>query len=119
MIDCYEINELSELDAIRSTWRRLLSQTANYSFFQTLEWLEASWSNFPHPQRLRVIVVQRKGEPIGIVPWVVRQEPRRVGSVRVLTYPLDDWGTFYGPIGPEPRTTIRAAFQQIANTPRD
>jgi CelD/BcsL family acetyltransferase involved in cellulose biosynthesis len=110
---------LRELDALRPVWRRLLSQTANYSFFQTLEWLEATWDGYPHPQRLRVIVVQRRGEPIGIVPWCVRHEPRRIGAVRVLSYPLDDWGAFFGPIGPQPRETMRAAFKHLANTPRD
>ncbi len=119
MINSYEINDLSGLEVLRPIWHGLLAQTPNHSFFQTLEWLESSWSNFTNPQRLRVIVVERDGKPIGIVPWVVRHEQRRVGSVRVLTYPLDDWGTFYGPIGPEPRTSIRAAFKQIAETPRD
>jgi hypothetical protein len=39
--------------------------------------------------------------------------------VRVLTYPLDDWGTFYGPIGPDPKAGIRSAMRHIAATPRD
>jgi CelD/BcsL family acetyltransferase involved in cellulose biosynthesis len=119
VIDAYEISELHDLDPLRPLWRQLLVQTPNYSFFQTLEWLEATWDAFPHKQRLRVIVVQRDGAPIGIVPWCVRHEPRRLGSVRVLTYPLNDWGTFYGPIGPAPRETMCAAFAHVAATPRD
>ena len=114
MIDAYEINELRELDALRPTWRRLLESTTNYSFFQSLEWLEATWDGFGEPQRLRVIVVERNGEPLGIVPWCVRWESRRVGRVGVLTYPLNDWGTFYGPIGPAPRETMRAAIKHLA-----
>lgn len=119
VIDAHEINELSDLASLRQEWHRLLSQTANHSFFQTPEWLEASWEHFPHPQRLRVIVVERGGRPIGIVPWCIRHEPRRVGPVRVLTYPLNDWGAFFGPIGPEPRETMRAAIKHIAEAPRD
>jgi CelD/BcsL family acetyltransferase involved in cellulose biosynthesis len=119
VIEAYEINRLRELDSIREHWRRLLARTPNCSFFHTLEWLETSWSHYPQRQRLRVIVVQRNGALIGIVPLCVRQERRRVGPVRVLTYPLDDWGTFYGPIGAEPRSTIRAAVAHIAATPRD
>lgn len=119
MLAVHEINRLRDLDALRPVWHKLLLQTPNYSFFQTLEWLEATWSHFAHRQRLRVLVVERDGEPVGIVPWCVRHEPRRVGSVRVLTYPLNDWGTFYGPIGAAPQATIRAAFQHLAATPRD
>jgi CelD/BcsL family acetyltransferase involved in cellulose biosynthesis len=119
VIDSYELNCLSDLAPLRGVWDDLLKQTTNHSFFQTLEWLEASWDNYQHPQRLRVIVVCRDSRPIGIVPWCVRQEMRRVGAVRVLTYPLDDWGTFYGPLGAEPRTAIRAAFKHLAETARD
>jgi CelD/BcsL family acetyltransferase involved in cellulose biosynthesis len=114
-----EINQLAELDALRSVWQRLLLQTPGYSFFQTLEWLETSWDYYPLPQKLRVIIVERAGEPVGIVPFCVRTESRKVGPLRVLTYPLNDWGTFYGPIGPEPHLAFRAAIQHVAATPRD
>jgi CelD/BcsL family acetyltransferase involved in cellulose biosynthesis len=114
-----EINQFAELDALRADWRRLLLETPGYSFFQTLEWLQTSWGYYPLPQKLRVIVVERGGEVIGIVPFCVRAEARKVGRVRALTYPLNDWGTFYGPIGPEPHLTFRAAIRHIAETPRD
>jgi CelD/BcsL family acetyltransferase involved in cellulose biosynthesis len=119
VIETYELNQLGDLDALRPTWHRLLAQTSNHSFFQTLEWLEATWAGYTQEQRLRVVVVERDGEPLGIVPWCVRSESRRVGTVRVLSYPLDDWGTFYGPLGPQPRETMRAAINHLAMTPRD
>ena len=119
MITTREINRLCDIDALRPVWHKLLLQTPNYSFFQTPEWIEASWDHYPHAQRLRVIVVERDGAPVGIVPWCVRRETRRVGPVRVLTYPLNDWGTFYGPLGAEPSATMRAAFEHLAATPRD
>ena len=59
------------------------------------------------------------GEPIGIVPLCVRREAYRVGQVRVLTYPLDNWSTWYGPIGPNPATTMMAAMQHFRRSPRD
>ena len=66
VIDCYEINNLADLAPLRGVWDDLLRHTANYSFFQTLEWLEASWENFKQPQRLRVIVgeSQRPTTPV-------------------------------------------------------
>jgi CelD/BcsL family acetyltransferase involved in cellulose biosynthesis len=119
VIGAYEVNRLSDVESLRPAWNELLAQTREYSFFQTPEWLEATWDAYPREQRLRVIVVERDGRPLGIVPWCVRSEPRRVGAVRVLTYPLDDWGAFYGPIGPAPRETMRAAIKHLAATPRD
>ena len=68
---------------------------------------------------LRVLVVETEGKPIGIVPLVVTMESRRIGRVRVLGYPLHGWGSFYGPIGPEPTAILSAALQHICNTPRN
>ena len=118
MLHVREINQLTELAPLRETWNRLLAATPRYSFFQTLEWLETAWSHYPQ-QRLRAVIVERDGEVIGIVPFCVRTESRRVGSVKVLTYPLDDWATFYGPISAQPQVVIRAALRHILKTPRD
>jgi CelD/BcsL family acetyltransferase involved in cellulose biosynthesis len=119
MLTVTEVNELAELDSLRATWQGLLRQTPDFSFFQTLEWLETAWPHYPLPQKLRVMVVERGGAPLGIVPLCVRTERRRVGQLRVLTYPLNDWGTFYGPIGPDPALAFRVAIERIAATPRD
>ena len=118
MLQVREINQLSELTSLRETWSRLLRATPRYSFFQTLEWLEAAWDHYPQ-QRLRAVVVERDGEVIGIVPFCVRTERRRIGAVRVLTYPLDDWSTFYGPISAEPAIVIKAALRHIEATPHN
>jgi len=118
MLQVREINQLADLSTLRDTWRRLLRATPRYSFFQTLEWLEAAWDHVPG-QKLRALIVEQDGTVIGIVPFCVREEPRRVGTVRVLTYPLDDWATFYGPISPEPSAAIRSALKHIYETPRD
>lgn len=118
MLHVREINQFSELTALRDTWDRLLRLTPRYSFFQTLEWLEAAWGHYPQ-QRLRALVVERAGDVMGIVPFCVRTERRRLGSVQVLTYPLDDWSTFYGPISAEPQMAMRAALRHLDATPRD
>jgi CelD/BcsL family acetyltransferase involved in cellulose biosynthesis len=46
-------------------------------------------------------------------------EPYRVGTMRVLGYPLAGWGSFYGPIGPQPGATLLAGLQHIRHSPRD
>ena len=118
MLHVREINQISELAALRETWSQLLKATPRCSFFQTLEWLEAAWGHYPE-QKLRALIVERDRTIIGIVPFCVRVERRRIGQVRVLTYPLDDWSTFYGPISPEPAATMRAALKHVDATPRD
>jgi CelD/BcsL family acetyltransferase involved in cellulose biosynthesis len=64
-------------------------------------------------------VVACGGSPLGIVPLAVARERTRLGAVRVLTYPLHDWGWFYGPIGPNPAATLTAALQYLRAQPRD
>ncbi len=56
---------------------------------------------------------------VGIVPLVIRREPTQVGSIRVLTYPLHGWGSFYSPLGACPDLTLHHALRYLANCPRD
>ena len=53
------------------------------------------------------------------MPLVVRTESTRVGRLRMLTYPLQDWATFFGPIGPNPSATLVAGLRHVRQTPRD
>src|SRR5690606_8815102 len=43
----------------------------------------------------------------------------RVGSVRVLTYPLEGWGSFYGPIGSDVTATLLAGLGHLRRSERD
>jgi len=97
----------------------LFAATPGASFFHTIDWLETYWRHFGHEQKLRVLVVYGADEPLGILPLCVRRERYRVSDVRVLTYPLDHWSTWYGPIGPNPAATMFAAMQHLRRTPRD
>jgi CelD/BcsL family acetyltransferase involved in cellulose biosynthesis len=114
-----EINRVEDLESFRLAWQWLHCGTRRPTFFQSLDWLLTYWKHFGQDQRLRVLVVYSAGQPIGIVPLAVRTERRRIGCVRTLTYPLDSWGTFYGPIGPNPAASLWAAFRHIQQTPRD
>lgn len=119
MIHVTEINDLADLAGYRLAWNSLLAKTRGANFFQSLDWLEPYWRHFGAEQRLRVLIVQAHGEVLGIVPLVVRTEISRLGPVRVLTYPLHDWGMFYGPIGPHPTSTLAAAMRYLKGCPRD
>ena len=119
MADVLEINRLDHLEDYRLVWNALHAQTRSASFFQTLDWLAVYWKHFGRGQRLRTLIVSSDGKPIGILPLTVIQEPTRLGRLRVLTYPLHDWGSYYGPIGPNPTATLTAAMHYLAAAPRD
>ncbi len=119
MSSVQEINSIEELAGYRLLWNRLLSDTREASFFQSLDWLEVYWQHFGADQKLRVLIVYSGDQPIGILPLVVRQESTRIGTLRVLTYPLSDWGSFYGPIGPNPTATLLAGLSYISRCDRD
>lgn len=119
MIHVEEINDIERLADDRLLWNALAPQTPDASFFHSLDWLELYWRHFGGQQRLRALIVRADRQPVGILPLVVCSERTRVGNVRTLTYPLHDWGTFYGPIGPNPTATLLAGLRHIARTRRD
>ncbi len=119
MANVIEIRSIEELASYRLVWQSLLLKTRSATFFQSLDWLEAYWRHYGADKQLRALVVSSAGETIGIVPLVVVTEPTRVGPVRFLTYPLQDWGSFFGPVGPNPTATLVAAMRHLRETPRD
>jgi CelD/BcsL family acetyltransferase involved in cellulose biosynthesis len=114
-----EINDLDRLSDYRLVWQALLGTTCRATFFQSLDWLQVYWRHYGQGQKLRVLVVYSGGQPIGILPLVVRAEWTRLGTTRLLTYPLHDWGCFYGPIGADVTATLLAGLGHIRRTPMD
>jgi len=114
-----EINDITQLEGFRWEWGELLRQTPGASFFQSLDWLEVYWRHFGRGQSLRALVVLDGDRPAGIVPLAIRTEATRVGRLRVLNYPLHDWGSFYGPIGPDPAGALTLAMEHVRCTPRN
>jgi len=114
-----EITQIESLEELRPAWSRLLEQTPAANFFQSLDWLQAFWIHYGAERRLRVLVVYDDGELTGIVPLVVGSETTKVGRLRFMTYPLDFWGSFYGPIGPNPARTLEAAIAYLQEVRRD
>ena len=119
MLRVHEINVLEDLGEYRTAWTRLLADTARPTFFQTLEWLEVYWRHFGTEQQLRAMIVTEGSQPIGILPLVVKTESTRVGPIRYLTYPLDYWGSYFGPIGFQPELVLQAGLAHIQQTDRD
>ena len=114
-----EINGLGELASVDADWHDLWLRTEDASFFHSPEWFQAAHSHDPLECGLRILLVRGQDNLIGILPLVLRSEPRRLGTFRVLTYPLNDWGPYYGPIGPQPKETLRAGLEYLQNRKRD
>jgi CelD/BcsL family acetyltransferase involved in cellulose biosynthesis len=119
MPEVCEINRIEDLAALRPAWQSLLERTSEASFFHSLDWLEIYWRHFGAGRKLRVIVVFQGPAPLGILPLAVHPERTRIGRVGVLTYPLSDWASFYGPIGEDSYSTLAAGLAHVRRAPRD
>lgn len=121
MAEVIEINTLEELAGYRMAWNALLAETPRASFFHTYDWLETYWRHYGYEEgvKFRVLVVRAADSTIGIVPLVERDEPRQFGTLRVLGYPLDNWGCWYGPIGANQAATLTLAMRHLASTTQD
>ncbi|QDT98874.1 GNAT family N-acetyltransferase [Gimesia aquarii] len=114
-----ELNEIEGLKAYHADWNRLLAATPGGNFFQSLDWLQVYWQHFGEKQYLRVLVIHDDDEVTGIIPLCIQRLKTKFGSCRILTYPFDDWGSFYGPISANPEATLTAALNFIQQSQRD
>jgi CelD/BcsL family acetyltransferase involved in cellulose biosynthesis len=114
-----EINDIDQLSLYQDDWQSLLATTSGADFFRTLDWLQVYWRHYGQGQQLRTLIVRDGAATIGILPLVVKQYHTRLGNHRVLTYPLADWGSFYGPIGVNPRQILERGLQHLHASHRD
>lgn len=119
MAEVIEINSLDELQSYRLAWNALHLQTPRASFFQTYDWFVTFWRHYGAGQQMRVLIVRSGDATIGIVPLCIVVKRHRLTTLRVLTYPLSDWGMWYGPLGPNRSATLFMAMQHLRNTLRN
>lgn len=113
MISVTELSSFDELAALRVTWRHLWEQSREASFVQSWEWFRSYCRIFGAGKKIRTLVVSMGSEPIGIVPFVLCPVRTRFGWANVVTWPLDDWGPFYGPIGVNPSAALSGALRYL------
>lgn len=119
MITVAEINDIDRLDNFRLAWHSLLGKTKGVTFAHSPEWLEQYWDHFGSELKLRVLLITLGNKIIGIVPLVVKPVPTKMGTMRVLTNPLDGWGAYYGQIGSNPAATMVTAMRHLHSSKRD
>jgi CelD/BcsL family acetyltransferase involved in cellulose biosynthesis len=117
MLQVHALTTAPEIESIRPVWQMLHGQTRSASFFQTFDWFEIYCREYRQSAPL-VLLVESAGTPIGLVPLVLEQERGRLGSFRTLTYPVRNWGTHFGPVGPEPERSLKAALAHLARLDR-
>ncbi len=104
------VSSAEQLAGLRAEWNRLWRQTPGATFFGSWEWIDCFWRHYGQGKQLQVVLWQPEGELRGILPLVVDRQWTKVGPLRFLTYPLQNWGTFYSPLGPDPEQTLRATL---------
>ncbi len=119
MMHVVEINGIERLAPYRDEWTKLLAETPEASFLQTLDWFTIYWRHFGQDQRLRTLLVYDDQRLVGILPLAVKTMATRGGAVRTLSYPLDGWGTRYTPIGRDLRAVLTAALHHVEAGARD
>ncbi|MCA8989235.1 MAG: hypothetical protein KDA78_16425, partial [Planctomycetaceae bacterium] len=121
MFQVVAIESLDELKTYRHSWNELWGRTRQRSFQMTFEWFETYWTNNAHAQEreMKVLVVALGGKVIGILPLVRKRVSTRLGELRVLTYPLDGEGCWYGPIGPNSAATLAAGLRYLSQNLSD
>ena len=117
MLEIVEINELSSLAEYREAWDLLYAATPGANFFQSFSWLEVYWKFFSENQHFRVLVIKKNGTPLGFLPLVEKNITTRMGRLRLLTFPLDNWGSFYGPVGSEPGKILATSLEYLQKQP--
>lgn len=115
MLHVDELRDWSAVASLRDDWNRLYAQSPGASFFQSFDWLETYWRFYGEGQSLRVLIIREANAVTGIVPLTLITEPSKLGAARVLTYPMAYWGTYYGPVGPQPRASLSAALGCLSN----
>jgi CelD/BcsL family acetyltransferase involved in cellulose biosynthesis len=115
-----ELSNWGDLEPWQGAWEALHDQTPQATFFQSWTWLQTYWRHFGQDQQLKILIVQEPdGTPTGIVPLTIRKERHALRQVRRLAFPLDNWGTCYGPLGPQPAESLTAALHHVRHRPDD
>jgi CelD/BcsL family acetyltransferase involved in cellulose biosynthesis len=119
MVEIEEIRDIEQLAGYRLAWNAWLATTPRATFVNTFDWLENYWRHFGGEQQLRALVARCDGTPVGVLPLCVRRVRHSLGTARVLTYPFDGWGSWFGPVGSNRALTTLAAMRYLRHAKRD
>ena len=116
MFQVLEINTIKELRSFKLAWNELSSRSRSKRFQLSFAWLEAYWEYSGDDRSLKVLVSTLASRVIGILPLVTKKTGSRLGSLNTLNYPLDGWGSWYGPIGPNSAATLTSCMRHLSTS---
>ncbi len=116
MFQVFEVNTIEELRTYQLAWEELWQRGRSKRFQLSFPWLEAYWKHANGDRTMKVLVATLAGRVIGILPLVKKKAMSRLGSLNVLTYPLDSWGSWYGPVGPNSAATLTATMRYLSQS---
>lgn len=119
MLIVTEYQNFEELNSISDVWNRLWQQTPDSSFLNSYEAFEATCSLSGLREQLKVLMVSLMGKPIGFVPFVIRPMETPLGTLRVLTFPMEEWHSFYSTIGPHKTIILQAVVKHLKKSGRN
>lgn len=119
MFQVIEVNSIEELRTYRLAWEELWNRGRSKRFQLSLPWLEAYWNVAGTDRNLKVLVATLAGRVIGILPLVRKKTESRLGPLKVVTYPLDGWGCWFGPVGPNSAATLTAGMRYLSRAKSD
>lgn len=115
MLHVTEIRSIDDLLNHRLTWNALLGQTPGANFCHTLDWLTVYATHLLNRDALRVLLVRDENrQAVGILPLVLKTNGKGDAHSKILTYPRASWGSFSGPIGPNPTLTLGVCLGYLA-----
>lgn len=86
-MDIRILNSIEEFDRLRESWDRLLHQSSRATVFNSWEWLYYWWKHYGNSHQLRILVVTRNSEVIGIAPLYIHLiRPFRLFTIKSLQW---------------------------------
>jgi len=108
------ISDAGEFESLAETWHSLLQRTGNEnSIYLTHEWLSTWWRHFGAGKQLNVLVLEKEGSPIGVVPLM--RTDYRVGPIRKRFLETAVNRNYVWVVPPEHRDEVADAFLAYLN----
>jgi len=111
------VRDIKGLAGLRDQWQPLLNRCRPNHVFMTWEWFFAWWKHFMQGRELFVLVVQDKGEIIGILPlmlFILPKEQIKLRYLHFIGFRFEQaWNDWIDIIAVRKGEVIRAALEYL------
>jgi hypothetical protein len=112
------IQTLEDMTALKARWQSLLNQSSQNYVFMTWEWAFTWWKHFGQQRDLFILVVEDRGEIIGILPLMLFVRRLRHGVKRRYLHFIgfrfeQRWNDWMDVIAVQKREVLQAALTYL------